>query len=48
LLIDRFGAEAELRAELVTFALHEIGEVEQAHVWKRIVWTVRDLGNKPH
>ena len=40
LLVDRFGAEAKLRAELVAFALHEIGESEQAHVWKRIVWAV--------
>lgn len=42
-LVDRFGSEAELRAELVAYALHEIGEGEQARLWMRIVWAVNDL-----
>jgi hypothetical protein len=42
-LVDRFGSEAELRAELVAYALYDIGEGDQAHVWLRIVWAVNDL-----
>jgi len=40
LLVDRFGSEAEMRAEMVTFALHEVGEIDQSHAWMRITWAV--------
>ena len=43
LLVERFGADARTRAELVTYALHEAGEIEQSHVWQRIVWAINDL-----
>ena len=46
--MDRFGPEATLRAELLVFALHEIGETDQARLWKRIAWAVRERGSKPH
>ena len=43
LLVDRFGSEAEMRAEMVTFALNEVGEIEQLQVWMRITWAVIQL-----
>jgi hypothetical protein len=43
LLVERFGADARTRAELITYALHEAGEIEQSHIWLRIVWAINDL-----
>lgn len=43
LLVERFGADARTRAELITFALHEAGETEQSHIWLRITWAIADL-----
>jgi hypothetical protein len=43
LLVERFGADARTRAELITYALHEAGEIEQSHVWLRIIWAINDL-----
>lgn len=43
LLIERFGADALTRAELITYALHEAGEIEQSHVWLRIARAIKDL-----
>jgi len=46
LLIQRFGAEALTRAKLITYALHEAGEIEQSHVWLRITWAINGLRHR--
>jgi hypothetical protein len=43
ILVGRFGDDAEFRAGLVAYALHESGDTEQAYVWMKVCWAVAEL-----